>query len=316
MMIDELRKELKEVGENKILEEVTSFKVGGVADFYYIAQTLDDLVKAINLARKLKLPFFVMGRGTNIVVSDFGFPGLWIENRSSNLVFLEDKSQMVVDSGVILQRAIMEAASHDLSGLESLYGIPGTLGGAVYGNAGSRGAEIGSFVKYATLLTKEGKIVRYPQEWFGFDYRSSRLKREQERFAKEDGTIILSICLQLLRNKKEDIMERMGGAIKWRQAHQPLGARSAGSIFKNPAGQMSPEDQRKAAGFLLESVGAKKMKVGGAVVCSRHANFIINKNGKATASDIRQLIDQLRDKVKKQDDITLEEEVEYVGRWR
>ncbi len=314
-MIEKLKEELGEVVEHKVLQDINSFHVGGVADYYFVAKTLDQLIAVVLLAQKLKIPYFIMGRGCNILISDFGFPGLWIENRTQNLVVMEDRGQIIVDSGVLLQQIIMAAASHDLTGIESLYGIPGSIGGALYGNAGAQGAEIGSFVKYATLLTTEGKIVRHSQGWFEFGYRTSRLKGQVNSFHKEDGAVLLSICLQLSHNRKEDIMERMSKALTWRKLHQPLGQFSAGSIFKNPAGTMSPSDPQKSAGWMLEQIGAKKIKVGQAAVSKKHANFIIN-GGKAHATEIRQLIDLLRAKVKEKFGIELEEEIEYVGSWR
>lgn len=291
--------------EHEPMKNHTTFGVGGVADFYFEAEIIEDLIKAVEAARKLNINYLILGSGSNVLFSDYGFPGLVIINRTKNIAFILDKSQVICDSGVLLNRLIMEATDRDLSGLENLIGIPGTVGGAIYDNVGARDCEIGDFVKGVTLLSR-GKIVRYSGKWLEPEYRMTKLKK----MGQENRPVILSVKLQLARSKKEDILRRIQENLKWRREKQPIGFKSAGSIFKNPG-----QEKEKTAGYLLDQSGAKKIKVGDAEVSGIHANFIINKN-KAKAYDIRMLIEQLRDLVREKQNIVLEEEIEYLGMWR
>lgn len=298
--------------QHESMRHHTTFSVGGVADFYFEAETIDDLIKAAGAAIKFKIPYLVLGSGSNIIFSDYGFPGLVIINRANNIAFIEEKSQVICDSGVPLGYLIMEATARNLAGLESLIGIPGTVGGAVYGNAGAKDCEFNNFVKGITLLypgdgERTAKIVRYSAKWLESGYRTTRLKKMAGR---PDKPIILSLKLQLAHNKKDDILRRIYEFSVWRKEHQPIGEKSAGSIFKNPG-----QESEQTAGYLLDKCGAKKMCEGEAEISSIHANFIINK-GKAKAYDIRRLIERMRDLVKEESGIILEEEVEYVGMWR
>lgn len=316
----------KDLKEHIVLRDYTTMKVGGVADYFYVAKTIDGLIQAIAAARDLGISYEVLGGASNILVSDFGFGGLVILNRSSNLVFLPEQAQVIVDSGVSLTRLIMESANRSLAGLEPLYGIPGTVGGAIYGNAGAYGIEITQFLKSITVLSSAGKIVRYSAEWLEADYRSTRLKK----FKKQDreAPVILSARFQLSHNKKEEILRKLAYYKKIREEKQPHGQPSAGSIFKNPsprhptslkprgtkdfAGQVRPQEM--TAGYILDKLGAKRFKVGDAFVSNKHANFIINR-GRARASDIRALIDILRDKAREEKGVILKEEIEYIGQW-
>lgn len=291
--------------EHEPMKNHTTFGVGGVADFYFEAETIEDLIKAVEAARKLNINYLILGSGSNVLFSDYGFPGLVIINRTKNIAFILDKSQVICDSGVLLNRLIMEATDRDLSGLENLIGIPGTVGGAVYGNVGVKDCEIGDFIKGVTLLSR-GKIVRYSGKWLEPEYRITKLKK----MGQENRPVILSVKLQLARSKKEDILRRIQENLKWRREKQPIGEKCAGSIFKN-----SGQEKEKTAGYLLDQSGAKKIKVGDAEVSGIHANFIINKD-KAKAYDIRMLIEQLRDLVREKQNIVLEEEIEYLGMWR
>ena len=192
--------------KNVVLKDHVSLKVGGVADYFYEADMVEELVGAVSLSFKHKIPYCVIGGGYNVVPSDAGFPGLVILNKSSNIVFSPDFSTVIVDSGVIMGKLINLAAGRDLGGLEFLFGVPGTIGGSIYGNAGSFGHEIGDFVKSLTLmLPSDGKmiIVKHTAEWMNFSYRSSRLKSEYilERFKP----VILTATLQLVQRRKDEI---------------------------------------------------------------------------------------------------------------
>ena len=289
--------------ENVLLRELTTMKVGGVADYFYEADSPDELVAAVKVARDENISYFILGNGSNIVVSDSGFPGLVIHNRTSNLAFLPEHSQVIADSGVSLARLIMESASKDLAGLEFLAGIPGTVGGAVYGNAGAKGFEIGDYIKTVTLFNPKNKIVRVKAPDLDFSYRSSKLKKDSP-----PKPIILSIKFQLSHNRKEEIVRKIGFYKELRHKTQPWG-QTAGSIFKNP-----DTSAEMAAGYLLEQANAKKLKVGKAFVSKKHANFVMT-SGKAKAADVRLLIERMREKVRDKHQVVLEEEIEYIGRW-
>jgi UDP-N-acetylmuramate dehydrogenase len=318
MDIKKIKKEFKkDLLENVNLKNYTTMKVGGPADFFYTAKKIEDLIKIIMLARESGVPFLVIGGGSNIIVSDDGFRGLIILNRTSEIVFLADKAQVICDSGISLMRLVMESANRDLGGLEPLYGIPGTLGGAIYGNAGANGVEICSLIRYLTLLTPENKIVRVKSDWLMPSYRSTKLKEKNQK--KKSGYILLSARLQLVRHKKEEILRQIQLYKKTREDNQPYDLPSAGSIFKNPkpvnikdkVDNKKESEKTYSAGYILDSVGAKKLKVGGAEVSKKHANFVVNKKD-ASANDVINLIYQMKTLAHDKWGVDLKEEVEYI----
>ena len=300
--------------ENILLRDFTSMGVGGVADYFFRAQRVDELVGIVSYCSKNQVPYFILGGGYNLVISDMGFPGVVIKNEVKDIVFSGDSAEVIVGSGVEIARLLMDSASRDLGGLEFMFGIPGTIGGAVYGNAGAFGHAIGDFVKSVTLLipgseSRETKIVRHSGKWCMFGNRTSRLKEFSRTHPLESKPVILSIKLQLAQSKKEVILRKMQDNVKIKRSSQPLGEKSAGSFFKNPG-----IGKEQSAGFLLEKSGAKRFHVGDAVVSKVHANFVINRN-KATAEDIRRLAGQMKDAVRAEFRTDLEEEIEYVGKW-
>jgi len=300
--------------ENVLLRDFTSLGVGGVTDYFYRAERVDDLVGAISFLSRKEIPYFVLGGGYNIVVSDMGFPGVVIKNEVKDIVFSSDSAEVIVGSGVEIGRLLMDAASRDFGGLEFLYGIPGTIGGAVYGNAGAFGHSIGDFVKSATLVipgdnNRESKIIRHTAKWFDFTKRSSKLKEFNKLHPNENNPIILSVKLQLCQSRKDVILRKMRENLKTKKTSQPLGVKSAGCFFKNPGA-----GKEQAAGFLLDRSGAKRIRVGDAIVSKSHANFVVNKN-KAAADDMRRLAGQMKDAVRGEFRTNLDEEVEYIGKW-
>jgi len=320
---------LPDIKEHVVMRDYNTFHVGGVADYFYESRSSGDLVRVVRLALEHQIPYFILGNGSNVLFSDYGIPGIVIKNSSANIAVMKEKSQIITDSGVMLSRVIIEAAENDLSGLEFLYGIPGTIGGALYGNAGAWGHSIGDYVKNITLLIIDPKddipqrmqIVQYDHSWMNFGYRTSKLKKIKSK----TKPVILSVKLQLAQNQKEDIMRKLNHFKEERFKTQPMGI-SAGCIFKNPIPQelknitgrgtlcMPELPKERRAGFMLEKAGTKKMRVGDAEVSNIHANFIINK-ANAKASDIRTLIEEMREKVSQKYNITLEEEIEYIGQW-
>ncbi len=307
----ELKNELGEsVKCNVPLNDFVGFKTGGAADYFFAANSQEELVRSVVLASKLKLPYFILGGGYNILLSDQGFSGLVIRNETKNIAFDDQNSQAIVDSGVPLGRLITLAASRELGGLEFLYGIPGTIGGAVYGNIGSFGHEICEHIRSVVFLMKvdgEYKIVKKEPEWMNFSYRSTRLKSEYSNI--EEKPVILTVKFQLARRRKDEILGLIQQYINQKKETQPLADKSAGSFFKNPG-----IGKERAAGYLLEKIGAKKMRVGGATVSKRHANFIVNSKH-STAENIKDLADKLKLGVQEKFNIKLEEEIEYIGRW-
>ena len=303
---EELGDELK---QNVPLKNFSSLKVGGVADFFFIAKKVDDLVKSVSLAQSLNITYFILGGGYNIVPSDSGFAGIVIKNETSNIAFSGDTSQVIVDSGVRLGNLINLAASRDLGGLEFLFGVPGTVGGALYGNAGAFNYEIGDFIRSVIVLVpKDGKmvIVKRGPEWAGFSYRSSKLKNEYK--SEKFKPVVLTITLQLVKRRRDEILDLMQANLRKKKEAQPLDEVSAGSFF------MNPKENDCSAGVLLDKIGAKRMKVGGAGFSKKHANFLINKKN-ATATDVRKLAEKAKEEVVKKYGIDLQEEIEYVGRW-
>lgn len=312
--INKLKKVLKNgLKEHVNLKNFSTMKVGGVADYYYEAKTIEDLVAAIISAREDKIPYFILGGGSNIIFSDYGFGGIVIHNKTSNISILPDTSQVIIDSGVNLNRLILRMVDNGLGGLEPLFGIYGTVGGAVYGNAGAYKTEIFDFIKNVTLLTSNNKLVNKSKEWFLPSYRSTRLKKN-----KDKGYVILTVKLQLARNKKEQLLDNI---VKYKTLRDEKFSNlkaSAGSIFKNPKPGKIYKDAKLAkinsAGYILDQVGAKELSVGDAVVYNKHANIIENK-GNAKAIEVKTLIDILKQKVKDEKGIELKEEVEFIGQW-
>lgn len=314
LKINKLKQVLRErLKEHVTLRDFTTMKVGGVADYFFEAQNTEDLISAIIAARADKIPFFIMGWGSNILISDYGYPGLVIKNKSRNISVLPDKAQVIADSGADLSKLILYAINRGLGGMEKLYGIPGSVGGAVYGNAGAYQIEIIDFIRSVTMLSPENKIVSKSAGWLEVKYRSTRLKRN-----KEKKYIILTVKFQLAHNKKKQMLMNIAEVKTKRDKRIGGLGPSCGSIFRNPASGKSYANTRlakkKSAGYFLEQIGAKKMRVGDAAIFAKHANIIENK-GKAKAVEVRELIENLREEVRKESGTELKEEIEYIGQW-
>lgn len=311
---DKLKKILGDkLQEHVVLRNYTSTRIGGVADFFCKVNKIEDLIGAIIAAREDQIPFFILGGGSNVIISDYGYPGLVIQNQTANISFVSDKAQVIADSGVSLARLILESVNRGLGGLEPLYGIYGTLGGAIYGNAGAYGTDIFEFIKTVTMLSPNNKLVSKDASWFEPSYRSTRLKTNENK-----NYIILTAKLQLAHNKKEQLLEQISKIKKERDVKLGGLGPSCGSIFRNPNAGKTYQNielaKKNSAGFLLEQVNAKKMQIGDAGIFSRHANIFENK-GRATAIEARKLIKTLQDKVREQSGVQLEEEIEYIGQW-
>jgi len=293
------------LGENlktgELLAPHTTFRIGGPADFFYPASTPEELIKGINTAKEFNLPYFVLGGGSNLLVSDSGFRGLMIKNLCRKLLIQENK--VSAQSGTLLSELVDLSEELGLSGLEFAAGIYGTLGGAVYGNAGAFGKAICEVLDEGIILTSKGKLEIVNRDYFEFDYRHSKLKSSRD--------ILLSATLVLQKEDREKIRKKIEENLKVRKSRLPEEEGSAGSFFKNIKSSKSCSSG-VSAGYLLEQVGAKEMRMGDAKVFSKHANIIINA-GNATSEQVRSLTRILKEKVKEKFNIELEEEVIYLG---
>jgi UDP-N-acetylmuramate dehydrogenase len=290
----------KKLGRSVPLKDYAHFKVGGPADYFFAASSLDELVRAVRLARKHNIVHYIIGGGYNLLFDDAGFRGLIIKNCVQGIENRGGASIEVL-SGTSISGLVEYCLANALEGLEFLAGIPGTVGGAVCGNAGAFDRDIGSFVEKAVILDERGEQVDVDRGYFGFDYRRSRLKANRE--------VLIGATFLLQKGVRREIEDRMSENLTKRETkHPPWDVGCAGSFFKNP---VLPSGQRVPAAFYLDRVGAKNLSVGGAGVFSGHANFIVNKQD-ATAEQILRLALELKNRVKQEFGIDLEEEVIYL----
>lgn len=282
---------------NEPLSDHVQIKVGGPADFFYEARSSEELSQAVKVAIEEDIPFTILGNGANVLVSDKGVKGLVIKNHSKNIKFLPH-GFVEADSGVDNTDLIQRAKERNLSGMERLLKVPGTIGGAVYMNAGDTGRKefFGDLVVSVEAIDKRGNVKKIRQETCDFAYRSSSFQKT--------GETILKVKLQLSESTKEEIDEKVKDILV-RKMHHPSGA-TVGSTFRNPENYHSGE--------LIEKAGLKGKKIGDAKISEKHANFIINE-GNAKASDVKSLIDLMRQTVKEKFGVDLEEEVRYIGEW-
>ncbi|MFP4496695.1 MAG: UDP-N-acetylmuramate dehydrogenase [Vulcanimicrobiota bacterium] len=286
---------------NVRLSSYTTFGIGGPADFFINARSVKSLICGIKFARSRNLPFIVIGGGSNLLIDDRGIRGLVIRNSLKGIRVR--KNNLTARAGEKLCRLLQFAANRGLSGLEFAAGIPGTLGGAVFGNAGAYGKALGDFLTEATLMDYNGNVKKVKNEYFNFSYRWSQIKRKRE--------IVLDCTFSLGRGKPDDIKRQMNRLIEERcRKHPDKTWGCAGSYFKNIDPE-KPGQRRVAAGLLLDRVGARKMRLGKARVFPGHANFLTNPGG-ATATEIKELAKILKNKVKQEFGIELEEEVIFL----
>ncbi len=284
------------VAVNQSTRELTSIKIGGVADFFVIPEDLDDLKKVLSFCRKMNFPFFIIGNGSKILVRDKGFRGVIIKLGESFKSIVGNGKQVVVGAGVDLATLIDFTVKESLPGLESLLGIPGTVGGAIAKNVSAFGKTLSERVLSVKVLDGNSDCLVLPKRDIDFGYRTSTFLGKKE-------WVIIEASLELWPGKKEEIILRSKQAREKRTLTQPLSFSSAGCIFKNPSSH--------PAGLLIEEAGCLGMKVGNAQVSLQHANFIINK-GNATAQDVISLIDEIRKKVEDKFSISLELELEVI----
>ncbi len=291
----------KQLRRDVPLSAHSSFKIGGPADLFFIAETLDELTAAVRLALRHDIRYFVMGAGTNILFDDDGFRGLIIKNAAAGLSSLPGGRGVEAASGARLADLVEFSVSRGCQGLEYLAGIPGTVGGAVFGNAGAFGRSIGERLASAVLLDSNGKESAVRSEHLAFSYRRSSLRGEK--------SILLKAVFILSAGDERKIREDISCYLEQRKARHPdWTVASAGCYFKNP---VRPDGTRLAAGKLLEEVGAGTMSRGGASVSNAHCNFIVNRGG-ARAAEVIGLAAELKRRVRERFGLDLEEEVVYL----
>jgi len=293
--------ELRSIVRGRVLRDEpmarhTTFRIGGPADIFVQPLDGDDLAAVIRFARSKGLPFKVVGNGSNLLVGDRGIRGIVarLAPNFSDVEWLEDGA--VVGGGARLPRLVKEAGEVGLSGLESTVGIPGTLGGALATNAGTDTGSIGDLVVGATVLDEEGELREWTAAQFAHRYRHSSVASSK--------VIVVSARLRLQPAPKDDIRAKVDRLRGKRAGRQPLRAWSAGSVFKN--------ERAVAAGKVLHRAGAKGHRVGDAQVSMKHANFLINRN-RATADEMRELIEWAHSLALRRYEIDLELEIEMVG---
>jgi UDP-N-acetylmuramate dehydrogenase len=283
----------------------TTFGIGGPARFYLDAGSTAELAAAVAWARERELPVFVLGRGANLLVGDHGFAGLVVRAAGTGNVQLLEGGRLRAGGGVHVDRLIDVALDHGLAGLEHFAGIPSSLGGALWQNLHflspdrRRTVFIGDVVEEATVLGRDGPR-RVSPAYFEFGYDSSSLH--------ESGEIVLDATLRLEPGDRRELRRIRQDNLAWRAQRYPAGAerRSAGCVFRNPRGE--------SAARLIDSAGLKGLRVGGAAVSRRHANFVLNLGG-ATAADVRRLIETVVARVAQRLDTLLEPEIVLLGRF-
>lgn len=274
----------------------TTFRIGGPADALALPKTPEEVAEVVHFCHEHAQPYYVLGNGSNLLVSDEGYRGLVLQlYRNFNDIQVNGET-ITVQSGAMLAAVARTAYQTGLTGLEFASGIPGTIGGAVVMNAGAYGGEMKNVLKEVTVLTKEGEVLVIPAKALELGYRTSVIPK--------NGWIVLGAVLQLKKGDQEQILARMEELKEQRITKQPLDLPSAGSTFKRPEGYF--------AGKLIMDAGLRGFTVGGAQVSEKHCGFVVNR-GNATAADVWELICEVKRRVKEMTGVELEPEVKLLG---
>jgi UDP-N-acetylmuramate dehydrogenase len=282
------------------LARLTTMRVGGPADLFAEAHNTFELRGIVRYARTREIPLFLIGRGSNLVISDAGIGGLVVLVRAGGHR-IED-GRLIAEAGLAMARAATVTREAGLAGLEFGLAIPGSVGGAVWANAGAHGSDVSAVLREATVMAADGSEAALGPADLGMAYRDSRLKHG----AAGRPEVVVSAVFDLAPADPAAIAARLDEIRRWRQSHQPIGQKSAGSVFRNPDGD--------SAGRIIDELGLKGRRFGGAMVSPKHANFIVN-TGDASAADVRTLADDIRSMVRSERGIELRYEVEFVGDW-
>ena len=289
------------VGEENVhtdepMSRHTTFRIGGNADYFVKPGNADEVAAVIAVCREYNIPYFILGNGSNLLVSDDGYRGMIINIMDNMDSVTVDGRIITAQAGAMLVRVSVMARDNALTGLDFASGIPGTIGGAVYMNAGAYGGEMKNVVKTVRAIDEYGRIYELDSEKMDFSYRHS--------IVEERKLIVLEVTLELEHGSREAINDRMKELAEARRSKQPLEYPSAGSTFKRPEGYF--------AGKLIMDAGLRGYSVGGAQVAEKHCGFVINKGG-ATASDVVELIRDVQHDVDDKFGVTLEPEVKMLG---
>jgi len=311
----EVKLELPMVRENVPLRNHTTFKIGGPAKYFFIARTSQDIQKAVATAIKLSLPYFLLSGGSNVLISDKGFNGLVI--KIQNTEYTIEKHTVRADSGVSMTTLVRETTQRGLAGLEWAGGLPGTVGGAIRGNAGAFGGEIKDAIISAQAIDEKGTVKMFSKQECEFSYRNSIFK--QKNF------VVLNSNFLLRLGNKEQLQKIAKEHIKYRKERHPLEYPNAGSIFKNcDVKKVSKKVQKQFADVvkedpfpviptaaILSAVQLQGLRVGDAQISDKHPNYIVNR-GNATSKEVTQLIKNVQQRIKKTYNINLEAEIQFV----
>lgn len=281
---------------NEPMARHTTFRIGGPAAALAVPATEQEAAVCMAFCSEEEIPLLLLGNGSNLLIGDQGFPGLVLQTTGAFGEVIVQGNTLYSGGGALLSTAALAAARNGLSGMEELYGIPGTVGGAVVMNAGAYGKEVKDVLACSRSMDADGTIREYTPKQHEFSYRHS-VFQQQER-------LITWVVFHLKYDKEEPVRARMEELMDRRRSKQPLELPSAGSAFRRPEGHF--------AGALIEQCGLKGARVGGAMVSQKHAGFIVNAGG-ATADDVRRLIDQIQQTVLQQTGVTLQTEVKLVG---
>jgi len=284
------------------LSKHTTLNIGGPAKYFVYIENIQQLIDVLSIAKFYNEKVFIIGAGSNLLVSDKGFDGIVIKLKKDFTTIDIDEEKVIAYSAVMLPMLINTTVEHSLSGLEELFGIPGSVGGAIIMNAGTKTASISDCLEQIEVVKIDGPeqgIIKLSKEQINFQYRSSGL---------ENKYVIVSAQFHLKKSDKEILKKKLNEVLLKRIQTQPLGTFNAGCIFKNPYGTESEITAAK----LIESAGLKGFSIGGACVSEKHANFIINKNN-ATCEDFLELIRYIIKVVKEKYNIELQPEITFVG---
>lgn len=278
------------------MKDYTTMKVGGKADYMVLADSIENIQKCVSHLSSLNVPFLIMGNGSNLVFTDNGYHGVIIRIGPAISKTEVDGEIITAEAGALLSSVANLAMENSLTGLEFAFGIPGTIGGAAYMNAGAYDGEMKQVIIESLCIDKEGRYITLRGDEHNFSYRHSRMQ--------DEDLICLKVKLKLNRGNKEEIKAKMAELSARRREKQPLTYPSAGSIFKRPPGAF--------AGKLIDDCGLRGYRIGGAQVSDKHCGFIIN-TGNATASDVLALIKHVQETVYKNFGKLLELEVKIIG---
>jgi UDP-N-acetylmuramate dehydrogenase len=289
------------------LAPFTTFRVGGPADYLLETRTSDEIATALGLAHRAGMPVTMLGGGSNVLISDTGVRGLVVRARGGE-VLRSETNRVRADAAVTINGLVRWTINHGCAGLEAWAGTPGTVGGAVYGNAHFAGRLVGDLISRARLAARDGTPIDVMRREMAFGYDDSRLQKT--------GEILLWAEFEVGDGDPPALRKIARESLAYRKRTQPLDTPSAGCIFQNPqpGRDAVPEGVPWSAGALIDRAGLKGVAVGGARVSTTHGNFILN-DGAATARDIRALIDRCRSSVREQFGVELREEIVYLGEW-